>query len=143
MKLNKYHHSGNVALVGDAAHVMYSVLGQGVACGFLTALMLASSLGKERKISTALENYSNDTVPEASAILYLNLISHALEGGLLIKLATLPITLLLALGGSVLFQDVVGTTKTYQEILKKNRFLIWICKQVWKKKRFSKPTNNH
>ena len=122
MKLNKYHHSGNVALVGDAAH---------------------SSLGKERKISTALENYSNDTVPEASAILYLNLISHVLEGGLLIKLATLPITLLPALGGSVLFQDVVGTTKTYQEILKKNRFLIWICKQVWKKKRFSKPTNNH
>lgn len=73
---NKYHHSGNEALVGDAAHAMYSLLGQGVACGFLTALMLASSLGKERKISTALENYSNDTVPEASAILYLNLISH-------------------------------------------------------------------
>ena len=139
LKLNKYHHSGNVALVGDAAHAMYFLLGQGVACG----LMLASSLGKERKISTALENYSNDTVPEASAILYLNLISHVLEGGLLIKLATLPITLLPALGGSVLFQDVVGTTKTYQEILKKNRFLIWICKQVWKKKRFSKPTNNH
>ena len=130
--------------MGDAAHAMYSPLGQRVASGFLTALILASSLGKERRISTVLENFSNDAVPEASAILYLNLISHALEGGLLIKLATLPITLLSALGGSVLFQDVVGTTKTYQEILKKNRFLIWICKQVvWKKKRFSMPTNNH
>jgi hypothetical protein len=74
----------------------------------------------------------------------LNLISHALEGGLLIKLATLPIILISALRGSVLFREVVGTKKPYQEILKKNRFLIWICKQVWKKKRVSMPiTTNH
>ncbi|MGK3758745.1 MAG: kynurenine 3-monooxygenase [Bacillariaceae sp.] len=144
LKLNKYHHNGNVALVGDSAHSMYSLLGQGAACGFLTASMLASSLGKERSISTALENYSNDAVPEANAIVDLNLISHALEGGLLIKLATLPIILISALRGSVLFREVVGTTKPYQEILKKNRFLIWICKQVWKKKRVSMPiTTNH
>jgi hypothetical protein len=123
---------------------MYSLHAQGAACGFLTASMLASSLGKERSISTALENYSNDAVPEANAIVDLNLISHALEGGLLIKLATLPIILISALRGSVLFREVVGTTKPYQEILKKNRFLIWICKQVWKKKRVSMPiTTNH
>jgi len=141
LKLGKYHHSGNVALVGDAAHAMYSLLGQGAACGFLTASTLALNLAKERSVSIALENYSNDAVPEGNAIVDLNLITHALDGGILIKLATVPLFLLSALRGSVLFQEVTRGTASYQEILRKNRFLIWICKQVWKKTRVSVPSN--
>jgi len=141
LKLRKYHHNENVALMGDAAHAMYSLLGQGAACGFLTASMLAQSLGREINISTALENYSNDAVPAANAIVDLNLVTHVLDGGLLIKLATALLSLFDALRGSVLFKDVAHTNMPYQEILKRNRLLIWICKQVFKKRRVTAPTH--
>lgn len=134
LKLAKYHHSGNVALIGDAAHAMYSILGQGAACGFLTASILGSHLAKEKDVSEALKNYSEDAVPEANAIVDLNLVIHALTGGILIKLATVPMFLLSALRGSNLFKDV-GGTKSYQEVLRKNRFLIWVCKKEWKRTR--------
>jgi len=142
LKLGKYHHSGNVALIGDAAHAMCSLLGQGAACSFLTASTLASNLANEASISTALENYSNEAVPEANAIVDLNLVALALNGGFLMKLATMPLFLLSVLRGRPsLFKEVSRGTASYQEILRKNRFLIWICKQAWKKTRISVPSN--
>ena len=43
LKLDKFHYRGSVALLGDSAHGMYSLLGQGAACAFQSALRRRTS----------------------------------------------------------------------------------------------------
>jgi len=135
LKLDKFHHRGSVALLGDSAHGMYSILGQGAACAFQSALTLAKSLEKESNLSTALELYSAEAVPEAHAVTDLNLVSHALfDGNIWTNLVVVPLLLFNKLRGKFLMkrlhQDV-----SYHQILKENICLVWFSRLLWKRER--------
>eukprot|EP00592_Proboscia_alata_P021035 CAMPEP_0194425626 /NCGR_PEP_ID=MMETSP0176-20130528/24860_1 /TAXON_ID=216777 /ORGANISM="Proboscia alata, Strain PI-D3" /LENGTH=441 /DNA_ID=CAMNT_0039235997 /DNA_START=137 /DNA_END=1462 /DNA_ORIENTATION=+ len=137
IKLDRYHDTASrIALVGDAAHGMYSLLGQGAACGFLTASILAKSIQKAGgDIPTALENYSAVAVPEGHAIADLNLLPHAIFGSLVAKLLSVPLLLLNALRGKLLLKRVVSDDVTYQQIYRENSLLVMVCRYFWKKDR--------
>ena len=135
LKLDKFHYRGSVALLGDSAHGMYSLLGQGAACAFQSALILAKSLEKESKLSTALEMYSAEAVPEAHAVTDLNLVSHALfDGNIWTNLVAVPLILFNTLRGKLLMkrlhQDV-----SYSRLLKENICLVWFSRFLWKRER--------
>ena len=135
LKLDKFHHRGSVALLGDSAHGMYSLLGQGAACAFQSALTLAKSLEKESNLSTALELYSAEAVPEAHAVTDLNLVSHALfDGNIWTNLVAVPLLLFNTLRGKLLMkrlhQDV-----TYRQLLNENICLVWFSRLLWKRER--------
>jgi 2-polyprenyl-6-methoxyphenol hydroxylase-like FAD-dependent oxidoreductase len=67
-----------VALVGDAAHSMYSMFGQGCSCGLQGARMLSRGINNPDATSTeaALESFSKESRDEGHAISDLNLLSH-------------------------------------------------------------------
>ena len=137
IKLNKYHDDihKNVALVGDAAHSMYSFLGQGAACGFQSAKILARCLQEEPlDIFKALQAYSLQAVPEGHAATELNLVSHSVFGRVWAKLMAFPLILLGALRGKLLIkrlhQDV-----SYSTIWRENRALVLVSRFFWKKER--------
>ena len=135
LKLDRYHDiSSRVALVGDAAHGMYSFLGQGAACAFQTANMLAQSIHQTVDIPTALEDYSSQAVPEGHAINDLNLLTHTIFGGFLAKFLTIPLLLLNALRGKLLMTRL-SENVTYQQIYKENSLLVKIARYFWKKHR--------
>jgi len=136
IKLDRYHDTASrIALVGDAAHGMYSLLGQGAACGFLTASLLAESIQKAGgDIPTALENYSTLAVPEGHAIGDLNLLTHAIFGSFVAKLLSIPLLLLNALRGKLILKRV-NDDVTYQQIYRENSLLVMVCRYFWKKDR--------
>ena len=137
LKLDRYHDtSSRVALVGDAAHGMYSFLGQGAACAFQSAHILAQSLQESDDIPAALEAYSKKAVPEGHAINDLNLLTHTIFGGFLGKLLTIPLLLLNALRGKLLMTRL-NEDITYQQIYKENSLLVKIARYFWKKHRIS------
>mmetsp|Transcript_9926 Transcript_9926/g.22284 ORF Transcript_9926/g.22284 Transcript_9926/m.22284 type:complete len:497 (+) Transcript_9926:35-1525(+) len=144
MKLDKYHYhayndtsSPAVALIGDAAHGMYSYLGQGCACGFESSLRLSKCLAAHSSIRSALEAYSQEAVPEGHAISDLNLIAHTVStstrGGFA-KFVSMSQLLLNGRKGKILVGRVNANIK-YQELLKENRLAIAMSRRLWKTRR--------
>jgi 2-polyprenyl-6-methoxyphenol hydroxylase-like FAD-dependent oxidoreductase len=137
MKLDRYHED-SVALLGDAAHGMGTLLGQGCACGLESArtlskcLLVDSTSGTSTDINSALEEYSKMAIPEAHAITDLNLVGAILRGGPFAKLLALPLSLWQALRGKMLFKRV-GDNVPCQTILKENRLMAALAKSLWKK----------
>jgi len=130
VKLPRFH-DGSVALLGDAAHGMYSTLGQGCAAGFGSATTLADAVAFWGDVSAALESYSRAAVPEAHAATDLNLVGHVLYGRTLSKLLAMPFLLA---GGAKLFRSI-NTAQPYTSILRQHRALVWLSKRVWKRER--------
>ena len=98
---------------GDAAHGMYSVLGQGLSCGLEGAVKLASSLASAGKddVAAALVAYSQAAVPEAHAATQLSTtIGHSLFGSC--KPAKLVAAALLPHGGLPFFRRVSDPSVT-------------------------------
>lgn len=134
-KLDRYHDGpASAALVGDAAHGMYTTLGQGLACALEGSRILIRCLTEETDLGRALERYSGLAVPEGHAASDLNLIGHAMAGGPLLKAVALPITLLQSLRGKMVFKRV-NDDVSYSQILKENRLLVALSKRRWKKER--------
>ena len=131
--LPRFHDGGGrVALLGDAAHDMYSTLGQGCAAGWGSALTLSDVLSTHAEIPDALEEYSRLAVPEAHAVMDMNLISH-LGDRKIYKLLALP--LLMTGGVKKLHAQVNGPTRPYTEIRRKHAALVWLSRQIWKRER--------
>jgi kynurenine 3-monooxygenase len=131
MKLERYHDE-SVALLGDAAHGMSTLLGQGCACGLESARKLSKCLLVGTNINSALEEYSNIAVPEAHAITDLNLVGSILRGGIFAKLLAFPLSLWQALRGKMLFKRV-GDDVPYQTVLQENRLLVALSKRLFHK----------
>jgi len=142
LNLDRYHDTySRIALVGDSAHGMYSLLGQGAACGFLTAKLLANSLKEisRDEIPKALELYSSKAVPEGHAIVDLNLLPHGIFGRFAAKLLSVPLILWSALRGKLLMNRLNENGVTYQQIYKENSLLVKVCRYFWKQERRLPP----
>lgn len=130
MKVDRYH-DDSVALVGDAAHGMYSCLGQGCACGLENCLVLAKCLDQYETILSSLEMYSALAVPQGHAITDLNLIAHVITNNWFAKLVATPLFVIQAKRGKMLLRRV-GEPITYEEILKENKLLVTWARLFWK-----------
>lgn len=135
MKINQYHYKDSVVLIGDSAHAMNSVLGQGCATGLESTHTLVECLG-ERSLSMeeALEKYTELATKEAHAMTELSLIHFATKGPLT-TLKAFPLVLLNKLRRRGLFKRLVDITVPYSQIAKENRWLLRICRQKFEKER--------
>ena len=140
--VDRYHDNNGVALVGDAAHGMSSLLGQGCATGLKSARFLVESLSKTSKetanestaqgLAQALQRYTDLALPEARAITELNLVGdtrHSWWGGPL----SLAILSWQSLRKRSLISRLSDTSVSYQQLLQENRWVVTIGKQQWKK----------
>jgi 2-polyprenyl-6-methoxyphenol hydroxylase-like FAD-dependent oxidoreductase len=137
MKVNRFH-DDSVALVGDAAHGMSTLLGQGCATGLKYTEVLAEELSSEesRELNHALECYSKRAVRGAHAITDLNLVATSIiRGGPLLKAFFFPFFLLQKVLGITIFQRLHDIDVSYEKILNENWFLIPISRLRWRKER--------
>ena len=136
VKASRFHDGGCVALLGDAAAGMYSLLGQGCVCGLYSAEVLARSLDAHRgDLRAALATYDGEALPESHAITDLNLLAHLLDSPLGM-IAAAPLFLAAKLRGqqSVLRQ-MNERNMPYSRILAQNRALIALAKVWWRRNR--------
>ena len=141
LKIDRYHdQDSSVVLLGDSAHGMYSLLGQGCACGFESSLTLAKCL-QDGDLPSSLQAYSKLAVPEGHAITDLNLISHVLFRNPIGKALAMPLVLAQALRGKMVISRV-NDPVTYQEILKENQLLVSLARRSWKRKRIPFETQS-
>jgi 2-polyprenyl-6-methoxyphenol hydroxylase-like FAD-dependent oxidoreductase len=112
-----------VALVGDAAHSMYSLFGQGCSCGLQGASMLNRKLMEETSMTDALAKFSKDSKKEGYAITDLNLISHWEGSKFLGRLRIWDFMKVMPMLGNV---DV-----PYTDILKSLRWQVALSRLLW------------
>lgn len=149
LKVNKYHGitssageaTAPVALIGDAAHGMYSMLGQGCACGLQSSMMLSECLAENKTIEAALEEYSSKAVPEGHAITDLNLMSHLMaptgqKYPSLSKMIGMPFLILNGLRGKMPVVRV-NDDVSYQQVLKENQSAVAMSRRLWRRQRQS------
>lgn len=135
LKLDRYHDSSSrVALLGDAAHGMYTFLGQGAACAFSNSLVLSQCWSSSSDTETALAKYSELAVPEGHAANDLNLVTHAIFGSLWAKLLAIPLLLMNATRGKLLMKRI-GDDVSYQQLYQENSWLMGVARYFWKKSR--------
>jgi len=135
VKLSRYHHSaGKVVLIGDAAHVMSSFLGQGMATSLLDANSLYKHLSASKWINLkeALEKYSAERVPENDALIDLNFLSYAIP-----TFAIVDILRSALFRQKTLSEMFITGGLNYQQIANKYKFWIKYGKRAYEK-RFSK-----
>ena len=137
LKLEQYHYRDSVALLGDAAHSMNSLLGQGCALGLESAHTLVEALmvGGDTTLGSALTSYTDTARPEAHALTELSLISYAMRGKLRTKLLAVPLLLLNALRGKSVIQRVRDIRVPFQQLAAENRLLLKVCRRDFEKKR--------
>jgi len=136
MKIDRFHED-SVALVGDSAAGMFSLLGQGCACGLKSAEILAECLlgSSSADLNEALQSYSELAIPGAHAITEMNLVSVLLRGGPFVKALMIPLTLPQKLRGKLLFKRLNEPDVPYVQILKENRLLIALSRRRWRRDR--------
>ena len=130
-------HDDSVALVGDAAAGMNSLLGQGCACGLQSAKALAESFadGDSTDIATALASYTKQAMPEAHAITDLNQVAAIFRAGPITKALMVPLALKSKLRGKLLFQRLNEVDVPYTQLLKENRLMVALGKRSFKRDR--------
>lgn len=136
LKIDRFH-DGTVALVGDAAAGMNSLLGQGCACGLQSAKILADSFVCEdvTDISSALASYTERAMPEAHAITDLNLVAAIFRAGPVTKALMAPLALKSKIRGKLLFQRLNEVDVPYTQLLKENRLMVALGKRSFKRDR--------
>ena len=137
MKVNRFH-DDSIALVGDAAHGMNGLLGQGCASGLKCAQMLADELGSgsNPNLNGALQSYSKRAVREAHAITDLNHVGITLlKSGPILKVFILPFLMLQKKLGRTLFAQASNVDITYRQILRENWFLVPFSWFKWRRER--------
>jgi len=141
VKVDRFH-DDSVVLVGDSAHGMYNLLGQGCSCGMKSAQILSdclvvedinsdSNAAKDMDFHERLVAYTKRALPEAHAITDLNLIGNLFRSNLLLKLASLPLITIQNVRKKGIFQLIRKPDASYQDIVKSNRLIVWLAKMAW------------
>ena len=135
-KCDRYHTlEGKVVLIGDAAHNMFSILGQGCTAALADVVVLDELLEKHQNdLSIVLPEFSEKQVEEGHAVSDLNLIALVFYHPLFRKLYKL-ITIIQVgvLKQSTIFGQVNRINTTYKQILAQNKIWLWLGKKLLKK----------
>ncbi len=128
-----YHDlEGRAVLIGDAAHGMFSLLGQGCTAAIADAVALDSLLQQHREqSSTVLTQFSAQQVAEGHAASDLSLIALIFYHrwlGLLYKVATL--LWVVVLRRPSIFARLNQVDANYVQVLRGNRVWIWLAKKL-------------
>ena len=127
-----YHDlEGQAVLIGDAAHGMFSFLGQGCAAAIADAVALSSLLQKHPQWSIVLPQFSAQQVKEGHAVSDLGMIALIFYHrwlGLLYKVATL--LWVVVLRQPSIFAQLNQVDANYVQVLHKNRLWIWLAKKL-------------
>ena len=130
----RYYHDlqGQVVLIGDAAHSMFSFLGQGCTAAIKDAVVLDSLLRQHGdQLSLVLPQFSAQQVEEGHAASDLGLIALIFYHrwlGLLYKITTL--LWVVVLRQPIIFARLNQVDANYVQVLHENRFWIWLAKKV-------------
>ena len=138
LKLDQFHYGDSVALLGDSAHTMNSLLGQGCALGLQSASTLVEALcdgSSSGDLASALTEYTALARPEAHALTELSLVSYALRGGWRTRLAAALSLWRNALRGKGLIPRVRDVRIPFAQIAAENRRLLQQCRRAFEKQR--------
>jgi kynurenine 3-monooxygenase len=128
-----YHDlEGQAVLIGDAAHGMFSLLGQGCTAAIADAVALDSLLQQYGdQLSLVLPQFSAQQVKEGHAASDLSLIALVFYHrwlGLLYKLVTLLWVIILRQPS--IFARLNQVDANYVQVLYENRFWVWLAKKL-------------
>ena len=128
-----YHDlQGQAVLIGDAAHSMFSLLGQGCTAAIRDAVVLHSLLRQHgNQLSLVLPQFSAQQVEEGHAASDLSLIALIFYHrwlGLLYKVTTLLWVVILRQPS--IFARLNQVDTNYVQVLHENRFWIWLAKKL-------------
>ena len=128
-----YHDlEGQAVLIGDAAHGMFSLLGQGCTAAIADAVVLDSLLQQHHgQLSSVLPQFSVQQVEEGHAASDLSLIALIFYHrwlGILYKVATL--LWVVVLRQPSIFARLSQVDANYVQILRENRLWIWLAKKL-------------
>ncbi|HEY9604604.1 MAG TPA: NAD(P)/FAD-dependent oxidoreductase [Allocoleopsis sp.] len=129
----RYHDlEGQAVLLGDAAHGMFSLLGQGCTAAIADAVALSSLLQQYgNQLAIALPQFSAQQVPEGHAASDLSLIALVFYHrwfGLLYKVATVLWVVLLRQPS--IFAQLNQVDAQYVQVLRKNQLWVWLAQKL-------------
>ena len=128
----RYHDlEGQAVLIGDAAHGMFSLLGQGCTAAIADAVVLDSLLQQHRELSVVLPQFSAQQVAEGHAASDLSLIALIFYHrwlGLFYKVTTL--IWVVVLRQPSIFAQLSQVNGNYVQVLRGNRVWIWFAKKL-------------
>jgi len=130
----RYYHDleGRAVLIGDAAHGMFSLLGQGCTAAIADAVALDSLLGQYgERLSLVLPQFSARQVEEGHAASDLSLIALVFYHrwlGLLYKVTTLVWVIILRQPS--IFARLNQIDANYVQVLRENRLWVWLAKKL-------------
>ncbi|MBO3462444.1 hypothetical protein G7B40_032110 [Aetokthonos hydrillicola Thurmond2011] len=128
-----YHDlEGQAVIIGDAAHGMYSLLGQGCSAAIADAVALNSLLEQHGdQLSIVLPKFSQQQVKEGHAASDLSLIALTFYHrwfGFLYRVITL--LWVVVLRQPSIFQRVNQVDVNYVQVLRENRLWIWLANKL-------------
>ncbi len=128
-----YHDlDGRAVLIGDAAHGMFSLLGQGCTAAIADAVALDCLLQQHgHQLEIVLPQFSAQQVEEGHAASDLSLIALVFYHrwlGLLYKVATL--LWVVVLKQPSIFARLNQVDASYRQVLRENRVWIWLAKKL-------------
>lgn len=134
-KCDRYHDiKSQVVLIGDAAHNMFSVLGQGCTAALADVIVLDELLNKHQNdLSQALPSFSERQVRVGHAVSDLNLIALVFYHSWfrqLYKIVTIFWVVIFKQPN--IFKRINQIDVPYTQVLNENRFWIWLAKRILK-----------
>jgi kynurenine 3-monooxygenase len=129
-----YHNTaGQAVLIGDAAHGMFSLLGQGCTAAIADAAALSALIEQySEQWSIVLPEFSRQQVKEGHAVSDLSLLALLFYDrwlGLLYKVAT--VIWVFILRQPSIFAQINREDATYVQVLQKNHLWVRLAQQIW------------
>ena len=132
-KCDYYHNiEGQVVLIGDAAHNMFSILGQGCTAALADVMVLDELLQKHQNdLSVVLPKFSEQQVREGHAASDLNLIALVVYHPWFRKLYKIVTIFWVAIfKQSSIFERINQIDAKYERVAHENSFWIWLAKRL-------------
>ena len=131
VRCSRYHDAGAaVALLGDAAHGGYSMLGQGCSAALCGAACLQQQLAQAESVPAALEAYTQAQRPEGVALAELNLLAHvrySRAGYFFPPLRRRLVARLMAI-----LEGVNDPQLSYAQVARRHRGTVAVSKAAWR-----------
>jgi len=135
-KCDCYHNlKGKAVLIGDAAHNMFSILGQGCTAALADVVVLDELLEQyQNDVSIVLPKFSELQVKEGHAASDLNLIALVLYNPIFRKIYKFASIIWVGiLNQPIIFSETNQLNNNYTAVLNKNKVWIWLARKMFEK----------